>query len=359
MTDNLYDILGVASSASKEEIKKAYRTLITRFHPDRNPEPSATERFREIQKAYEVLGSEERRPLYDRYGDIALNPNFKGFEPSPEETAAPYNDFFSNFTGSSHGTQSYRGSEGYEEASQSNNWGFGSYGQSPGGFGTSNEDYSHQRRRRNQKSSDDFGFGNGGFEPPQKGTDIRLTINISMLESIKGCQRVISVERATRWKRGSNAGMYKENLTVDIPKEANSGQQIRIRSKGNPGQNGGAAGDLLVTVDVVMNPNLYREGADLFLQVPLTMQEAILGTKIEVPTLNGVVRIQTPSNVRNGQKMRLKNRGAPKKDGGQGDFYLVLRPIPPEGDSERLKELAKELEAFYPPGGVRHNLNIN
>ncbi len=360
MTDNLYDILGVSSSTGQDEIRKAYRKLAARFHPDRNPDPSAVDRFRDIQKAYEVLGKPERRELYDKYGDIALNPNFKGFEATPEDRAREYNDFFSNFTGrSTHGTQSYQGSEGYDDASSSerSGWGYnGRYQGSPGGF-TSEEFYSSQTQSDKSRGSN-FGYGAGGFEPPQKGTDIHLTVNISLLEAVLGCQRVITVERSTRWKRGTNAGMYKETVTIDIQQETEAGHQIRVKGKGNPGQNGGSVGDLLVTIDVMPHPHLYRQGADLYLQVPLTMQEAVLGAKIEIPTLSSSVRIQIPAGVRNGQKMRLRNRGIPKKSGGTGDLYLVLRPTPPEGSSDQLRELAKQLESFYPPGGVRNNFTL-
>lgn len=369
MTDNLYDILGVVSSASQDEIRKAYRKLAAQFHPDRNPDPAAVDRFRDIQKAYEVIGKSERRELYDKHGDIALNPNFQGFEATPEERAREYNDFFSNFSGgSSHGTQSYQGSEGYDDYSSSGGssseggWGFGGgFTGASGGF-SAEDFYSSRTQSRNNRSnsrgSSDFGYGSGGFEPPQKGSDIRLVVNVSLLEAALGCQRVITVERATRWQRGSNAGIYKENVTIDIPQETETEHQIRVRGKGNPGQGGGSAGDLVVIVEVLPHPHLYRQGVDLYLQVPLTMQEAVLGTKIEVPTLQSSVRIQIPAGVRNGQKMRLRNRGIPKKTGGQGDLYLVLRPIPPEGSSEQLKDLAKQLEPFYPPGGVRNNFTL-
>lgn len=363
MTDNLYDILGVASSTSQDEIRKAYRKLAARFHPDRNSDPAAVDRFRDIQKAYEVLGKPERRELYDKYGDIALNPNFNGFEATPEDRAREYNDFFSNFTGgSSHGTQSYQGSDGYEDATSNNNsggsWGFGGGFNGAPGFGSSEDSYSSRSQSRNNRDSSNFGYGSGGFEPPQKGSDIRLTINVSLLEAVLGCQRLITVERSTRWKKGTNAGVYKETVTVDIPRETETGHQVRVRGKGNPGQNGGSAGDLVVTVDVIPHPHLYRQGADLYLQVPLTMQEAVLGAKIEIPTLNSSVLIQIPAGVRNGQKMRLRNRGIPKKTGGSGDLYLVLRPTPPEGSSDQLKELAKQLEQFYPPSGVRNNFTL-
>ena len=357
MTDNLYDILCLVSSASQDDIRKAYRKLAARFHPDRNSDPEAVDRFRDIQKAYEVLGTVERRDLYDRHGDIALNPNFKGFESAPENTGAQYDDFFSNFTGAgSHGTQSYQGSEGYDDSAaqeRAGSWGFG------GGFQADGNGASKTESRRNRTSSDfGYGAGSGGFEPPEKGADIRLAVNVSLVEAVLGCQRVITVERNTKWKKGSNSGMYKENVTVDIPEEAASGQQIRVKRKGSPGQGGGSAGDLVITLDVIAHPHLYRQGADLYLQVPLTMQEALLGTKIEVPTLSSTVRIQIPAGIRNGQKMRLRSRGCPKKNGGHGDLYLVLRPTPPEGSSEELRALAEKLEEFYPPGGLRNNFTL-
>jgi DnaJ-class molecular chaperone len=340
--DNLYDILGVAQSATKEEIRKSYRQLAAKYHPDRNADPSAPEQFRNITKAYEVLGTDERRELYDRYGDIALNPNFKGFE-QQEESSNGFNDFFTNFVNNSHGTQSYQGSEGYEKETKK------SRAEYSGDYWQTSSNYQG------------FGFGEGnkdGFEPPEKGADIKAQVQITILDAVKGCSRRINVQRQTRWKRGSNAGMTQETVTVQIPNQSTGGDLIKIKGKGSPGKNGGAEGDLIITVAVQPHPYLSREGVDLFLTVPLTMLEAIEGCKIEVPTLTGSVRIQIPAGAKMGQKLRLRNRGALKKNGGNGDFYLVLQPSIPEKHTARMREIAIELENFYTSSGIRSNFKL-
>ena len=346
--DNLYDILLVSQNAKKEEIRKAYRQLAAQYHPDRNPDPAATEKFRQITKAYEVLGDEDRRKLYDRYGDIALNPNFKGFE-EPSSTNTGYDDFFSNFTGgSTHGTQSYQGSEGYDRGSQ----------QSSGRY--SRPDFSGDYWQTSS-NYDDFGFGKSkesGFEPPEKGANIKVQIQLTLLDAINGCERRINVQRQTKWLRGSNAGMTQETVKVQVPKLTSSGDIIKMKGKGNPGKNGGSDGDLVVSLQVQPHPYLAREGTNLFLTVPLTMQEALFGSKIEVPTLTGTVRIQIPAGVKMGQKLRLKNRGVPKSTGGHGDFYLVLQPTVPETKSPKAIELAAELEKMYHVGGIRRDLKL-
>jgi curved DNA-binding protein len=339
--DNLYDILGVSQSATQDEVRKKYRQLAVQFHPDKNPDPVAVDKFQQITKAYDVLGNADRRSLYDRYGDIALNPNFKGFE-QQENTSNQFNDFFSNFMNqSSHGTQSYQGSDGYERSKARTRY-------------TEDE-------WQTSANHDNFGFGGGkskGFEPPEKGADIKVQVSITMLDSINGCSRRINVQRKTKWTKGSNAGMTQEVVALKIPKLTSSGDVIKVKGKGNPGKSGGADGELVVSVTVQPHPYLQREGVDLFLTVPLTMLEAIGGCKLEVPTLTGSVRIQIPPGVKMGQKLRLKNRGAAKKTGGNGDFYIVLQPTIPEQHSNRLKEIATELENLYPTGGIRRNLKL-
>lgn len=342
--DNLYDILGISQTATQEEIRKKYRQLAVQYHPDRNPDPVATDKFQQVTKAYEVLGDVNRRQLYDRYGDIALNPNFKGFEQQEDVSSQGYNDFFSNFMNhSGHGTQSYQGSEGYDRETQKR---------------TSQRSDDHWQSSSNY---DDFGFGQrsrGGFEPPEKGADIKVQLQITLLDAISGCSRRVNVQRRTRWKKGSNAGMTQETVVVTIPALASSGDVITCKGKGNPGKGGGSDGNLVVTVAVQPHPYLHREGVDLFLQVPLTMLEAINGCKIEIPTLTGSVRIQIPPGVKMGQKLRLKNRGAIKKTGGNGDFYLVLQPTIPEQHSQRMREIAIELENLYSSAGIRRNLKL-
>ncbi len=364
MTDNLYDILGVASTATHAEIRKAYRKLAVKYHPDRNPDAAAQEQFRKVTQAYEVLNDPTRRGLYDKYGDIALNPNFKGFEQEPSSQFGDFSSFFSGF-GSGHGTQPYQGSDGYEAHTGQHNRDRHDTRQSwqkdepyeTFSFGTGAS--SNQSRARTRRASEARNQQGAGYTPPKKGDNISVELKVSMLDALRGCSKQVKIARQSRWKRGSNAGVHQELVTIVIPPNTESDTEIYLRGKGNYGEGGGSAGDLVATILVQPHPYLYRMGSDLYLTVPLTLKEALDGAKVEVPTLTGSLRIQIPAGAQLGQKLRLKNRGLNKANGGQGDLYLVLRPeLPPIG-SPALAELADKLEALYPPQGVRGNFTLD
>ena len=357
MTDNLYDVLGVLSTATHDEIRKAYRKLAVQNHPDRNPSPEAQETFRQITKAYEVIGDPERRSLYDRYGDIALNPNFKGFEQHSDGQFGGFSDFFSGFNRSgTHGTRPYEGSDGFysrQTDAQSDPW-------------------SQSSSNWNEEQFETFSFGTGGraqgrkstdhgsaYTPPKKGSDIPVTVSISLVESLRGCSKQVRVARQSRWKRGNNSGVHQELVTIDIPAGTEPDEQIRMRGKGNYGQGGGSAGDLIVNIEVQAHPYLSRVGADLYIRVPLTWSEALNGTKVQVPLLSGTVTIQIPAGVASGQKLRLKNRGLNRTSGGQGDVYLVLNPQIPPGNSDEIQALANQIDALYSPQGVRGDFSLD
>lgn len=348
---DLYDILGVSRDSDHETIRKAYKKLAKKYHPDRNPgDPESKEKFNQVARAYEFLGDAKKRKLYDQYGDMILNPNFdfdsgdwdknRGFD-----GFGGFDQFFNGFTGGfSSGTRQYRGSEGsdYEKrrSNQSTSKGPGSY--SDFSYGSSDQNY------RNQS----------GFELPEKGTNIKVTISLSLIEALKGCTKKITIRRPSRWKRGTNSGSSEETVPVKIPVAVKSGQELRLKNKGNFGKGGGATGDLLITIKVNPHPHLFREGSDVYLNVPLTMQEAILGAQIEIPVIDGSVRVRIPAGVKSGQKLRLKGRGAKKITGGNGDMYLILRPTPPNLDDPRVIQLAQELEEFYPQEGLRKDLKF-
>lgn len=358
---DLYTILGVSRNADSSEIRKAFRKLAMQFHPDRNPDPSCAEKFREVNEAYKVLGNEDRRVLYDRYGDVALNPNFKGFEGSAEQSwgespFAGFEDFFNGFSSGfdDHGTQAYRGSDREDD-----NY-FQHTGTRQNEYGTSDSYY-----------TDNFGFGNGEnarqssasgsrstYQPPQRGADIELTLTLELPEAILGCNKRIDVRRPSRWKRGSNAGMTQETVSLVVPAGTQSNSQLRLSEKGNPGAGGGISGDLVVTVSVKPHPHLYREGYDIFLNVPLTLSEGVNGAQLAVPTLHGTVRVRIPPGVVNGQKLRLRDRGGPKPTGGNGDMYLVLRLTPPDLSDPKAKEIAAALDEFYPLDGIREEMKL-
>ena len=156
--------------------------------------------------------------------------------------------------------------------------------------------------------------------------------------------------------------MEEERVRLELPAGVLSGEEFRLRGKGNPGVGGGRHGDLVVRIEVLPHPHLFREAADLFLNVPIELSEAIEGASIVVPTLNGSVRVRVPAGAINGQKLRLRGRGARKKEGGTGDLYLILRPVLPKVEDadlqDKIKVLAEELKEHYPSEGVRSSLKL-
>ena len=441
---DLYQILQVPKDADTATIKKAYRRLAKLYHPDRHRDATeaeverAKELFRQVKQAYEVLGTEERRKLYDRYGDIALNPNFKGFQDDNDNASRDFNSFFSDFgnmNNSSRGTRQYQGSyrrrktvqddETNERGrrQQSNSWGSREYSERTKGqsftdrFNSGNferpfsqtdfDDFQRRYSRSSNTTPEDpfFGFGVGSnrtsntsnrttsshsrknsrsttFQQntrlensPQKGSDIHLTIKIEFREAMFGTERKITVNRPVRWVPSSVAPaktpMDNFDVNVSIPIGIGSGDEIRVPDKGNPGRNGGKHGDLVVSVEVLPHPYLYREGSNIFMNVPLSLHEAMYGTTLIVPTPSKTsLRIQIPPRMKNGQKLRLKGRGLPKKKkeqdsiitGGNGDLFLIIRIVLPESEDplleQNLKSIADELSAFYPQEGVRKDWKI-
>ena len=460
--EDLYQILQVTQDADQDSIKKSYRRLAKLYHPDRHLDAKeadverAQELFRKVKQAYEVLGNEERRRLYDRYGDIALNPNFKGFADDGEHTSRDFNSFFSDFGNMNHssqGTRQYEGSyrrrstvqdqqEQERRQQQRDLWGTREYsertkGQSftdrfnSGSFErpfsqTDFEDFQRQYSRSSQTTPEDpfFGFGIGGNQShqqntrntrtnqqrarttqtrttqtrttsqtrvsaskipsesrtiqdnsPQTGSEIHLSIRIEFREAILGGERKITVNRPIRWVPRSVAPektpMEHFEVLLPITQGIQNGTEIRVPEKGNPGRNGGKYGDLVVTVEVLPHPYLYREGCDVFMNVPLTLHEAIYGTSLVVPTPSQTsLRIQIPPRMKNGQKLRLKGRGLPKRNsggsvaeiGGNGDLFLIIRIVLPESEDplldQKLKSIADELSAFYPTEGIRKDWKI-
>lgn len=339
---DLYRVLGVERDADPDRIKKAYKRLVRQYHPDVNQSPGAADRFQEIKKAYEVLSDPEDRKMYDHYGDMMLQEGFRpdtGSSSWSDSGARSFESFFQGFTGES--------SSFYE-----------------------NESYTWDQRNTRTSSgyaSADFGFGGASsrrtatsdFQPPERGTDIHVSLRLSTLEAIRGCEKRVQLRRQSKWKRGSSAeGISSEIVIVQIPPSTLGGTEIKLQGKGNFGKGGGADGNLVVQVDVHPSSQLFREGENLYLIVPITLQEALTGAKLELPTLGKSIKVRIPQNVRMGQKLRVKEKGAPKKGGGFGDLYLVLYPVAPVGSDPALQELALSLERFYDPQGVRKDLRF-
>ena len=283
-----YKILGVERKASEDEIKKAYRKLARKYHPDVSKETNAKEKFQEVSEAYETLRDKEKRAAYDSLGS--------GFRQGQDFRPPP--DWFERFGGGS-------------RAEDLHGIDLGELFESMGIFGRA------QRRS---------GFGRRGAFP---GEDYEVPVRLTLEEAARGAERTVQLDSGS--------------FTARIPRGATDGQRLRLRGKGGPGVNGGPPGDLYLQIALEPHP-LYRpHGHDLDLEVPLAPWEAALGAEVEVPTLDGRVTMRVPPGSKGGQKLRLAGRGLPRPGGGAGDLYALLSIVVPGTLTAREKELYEEL----------------
>lgn len=289
-----YDVLGVSRSASAADIKKAYRQLAKKYHPDRNKDDAkAKERFAEINTAYEIVGDEKKKAQFDR-GEIGPDGKPRGFE-----------GFGAGPGGFTRGWRTTGAGPGGEQHFEFN------FGGGPGG-GAGAFDPS-------DLFADLFGGrGRRAQAAPTRGDDVAATATVP-LETVArgGSARVILPSGRT--------------LEVKIPAGVEDGQQIRLRGQGQPGLRGGEPGDALVTVKVAAHPYFKLDGRDLRLDLPVAIYEAALGARVQTPTLDGKVELAIPARSNGGRILRLRGRGLPATDGKPaGDLYVTLRIMLPE-----------------------------
>jgi DnaJ-class molecular chaperone len=331
-TKDYYEILGVRRDASSEEIKKAYRKLARKYHPDVNPgDAESEERFKEISEAYHVLIDPEARKKYDNMGHQAFA---EGFD---------FNSFWEHVAGET-------------------------------GFSFGFDPFGRTRRTGFGGIEDLFGGAMGGFgartRAPQRGNDLTYKVEIDFLEAAKGSTRHLNLKKesvcsscgGTGQESGSLCGSCygrgqiseTQRLNVKIPEGVDTGSKIRLRGKGEPGANGGPPGDLYIVVQVKPHPVFARQGPDVFTTVPITVGEAVLGGKVKVPTIGVPTTMTIPPGTQGGQKFRLKGKGIKKLKGSErGDQYVTVRVTLPKNLDERSKEIIKEFEertAFDPRG---------
>lgn len=298
-----YDVLGVARSASAADIKKAYRQLAKKFHPDTNKDAKAKERFAEINTAYEILGDEDKKARFDR-GEIGADGKPRGFEGFG---AGPGGFSRGGRTGDSH----------FEF-----NFGGGGSGGARG-FEDFFDLFSGGRRR-------------GGGPRPARGDDVAASATVP-LETLGrgGAARMILPGGRT--------------IDVKIPAGIEDGQQIRLRGQGQPGAGGGESGDVLVTVKAAPHPWFRLEGRHLRLDLPVTIYEAALGAKIQTPTLDGKVELAIPAGANGGQTLRLRGKGLPAADGKPaGDLFVTLKLMLPEAPDASFEAQMRELRDQRP-----------
>jgi DnaJ-class molecular chaperone len=288
---DLYSALGVARSASADDITKAYRKLAKKYHPDLNPgDKAAEEKFKQVSAAYDILGDAEKRGRFDR-GEIDAS----GHERSEQR-------FYREYATGPEGAQ-YRSTAGFED------------------LGAFSDLFGDIFARRGAA-------GNGGVRFSMRGQDALYRLEIDFLEAVNGAKKRITLPGGG-------------TLDVSLPAGVEDGQVIRLKGKGGPGFGEGEPGDALVEISVRPHAVFTREGNDIVVEVPITFDEAVLGGKVEVPTIAGRVFANVPPGTNTGQTLRLKDRGI-KAKGAQGDQLVRLKVVMPERIDPELKAFAEE-----------------
>ena len=310
-----YETLGVPKTASEDDIRSAFRKLARKYHPDvAKDKKTAEEKFKEINEAYEVLGDSEKRKKYDQLGADWNRPG--GFQPPP-------------------GWQQHQG--------QQPGGGFYQWGGGDGGVqfefdGTGFSDFFEAFFGGGRGRSAFGGFG-GRQATAERGADVEADIMVTLEEALHGSTRTVSLRRA-----GSDKV---ENYQVKIPRGVHEGQRIRLRGQGEAGARGGKSGDLFLRVRLARHPDFSVEGSDLIHEVKIEPWQAVLGTGLLVPTLEGKVRLKIPAGTQGAQRFRLRERGLPGVSGKRGDLYVVAQINVPKKITEREKEIWSELAKLH------------
>ena len=319
-----YETLNVPRTAAADDIKKSYRRLARKFHPDVSKEKDAEAKFKQVQEAYEVLKDPEKRAAYDQLGS-----NWKAgqdFRPPP--------DFGSGFE---HRARPGGGSAGgYDSFSDFFSSLFGQQGFNQGGGGG------------NPFEQPPFGSGGGGGRSrraPARGRDHNARIDIELEEAFRGGNRTFELKRPQVDSEGL-LQMRKHTVKVTIPPGITSGQQLRLAGQGEESPNGGETGDLFLEVNIRPHASFELEGRNVTSTLPLAPWEAALGATVPVPTLGGQVDMRIPAGAQSGQKLRLRGRGLPGTPAG--DQFVQLKVVLPPADSPKARELYEQMKRELP-----------
>jgi molecular chaperone DnaJ len=366
-----YELLGVSRKASAKEIRGAFRKLARKYHPDLNPgDKSAEEKFKQLQEAYDVLSDAKKRQMYDQHGFYSDNLPGGGAPPGADQDDARVNFDFGGFD-------------------------FGGAGPAAGGSGTGSS-------FRDLFSQFFRGGRSAEMEPEQEpGGDLEYQIEIDFWDAVRGAVKKLSITRMetcetchgtgavgspqtcptcggsgtiqqsagkmrfnvpctrcggtgklrTMCKTCGGEGRVRRTETIDvrIPAGVASGSRVRVPGKGNAGTMGAPTGDLYLRVEVTPHPFFERQGNDLHVKVPVTVSEATLGAKVEVPTIDGRSLVRIPPATNSGSTLRLREKGVPSaRDGSRGDQYVEIQVIVPKPTDERVRKLMKDLETLEP-----------
>ncbi len=311
-----YAVLGVDRGADDKTIKRAYRKLAKKYHPDTSAgNAQAEEKFKEVTEAYEILSNPEKRRLYDQFGHAAFEP---GFGEASGTGGSPFEDIFGNF-----GAGRAQGAEG-------------AFGR--GGHGGYRYEYHFGGEDMDDILKNMFG-GDRQESFGRKGADLEADISISFEEAAFGCEKTVQLDA------GNGAGL--QSLRVRIPAGIDNGKSIRLKGKGAQGKNTGTPGDLLLRVHVRSKPGFERQGMDVYTVVNIPFSTAVLGGEVAVQTLTGSVFCKIKEGTRCGAKIRLKGKGivSMKDPRVQGDQYVTVQIQVPDHLSQEAKRKLKEFEA--------------
>jgi DnaJ-class molecular chaperone len=303
-----YDVLGVSKKASEAEIKKAFRSLAKKYHPDtKGGDTAAQKKFQEISAAYDIVGDKDKRAKFDA-GEIDAGGNPRGFDPGahgfqggPFGGGAGARDFHFTWTDQDSDTaQGFRAEDLFSDLL--------------GGLGRG-----------------------GGRQQPRQGQDFTVAMTVSFEEAARGGSRRVMLPNG-------------EQIDVKIPAGLKDGQQIRLKGRGGAGRKGGPPGDVMIQVSVAAHPYFARDGKDLRMDLPITLQEAVRGGKVPVPTLTGTVSLSIPPGSNTGSVLRLKGKGVPGSGSeAPGDFYVKLVVTLPDQPDEALRKFAETWKNGYDP----------
>jgi molecular chaperone DnaJ len=377
MARDFYHILGISKDATQEEIKKAYRKLARKWHPDINPgNTEAEQRFKEISQAYECLGNEQKRKLYDEFGEEGLQAGFDAEKAREYKKWGPSQE------------------SGFQEAGQ----GFGQYQSYEDIFG------------------DIFGFqgDSGGFRTSSsaRGRDIEHDMTIDLISSLKGFETELTMQMMKKCPECNGSGidphskmktcpmcngsgrlnvaegpmrftkacpqcgghgmvgercrrcggrgkvLGAEKVRVKIPQGVRDGSKVRVAGKGEPGLDGGQPGDLYLVIHVKPHPLLRREGDDLYMDIPVTVREVMVGGAITIPTIEGQVKLKVPPGSQSGQILKLKGKGAIQpKTKQRGDLMVKLIVKVPQTDDREVLDAVEKMDKFY-KGDIRGDIRL-
>ncbi|HEX8144798.1 MAG TPA: J domain-containing protein [Pyrinomonadaceae bacterium] len=349
-TIDYYGVLNVGRSATDEQIKAAYRKLARKFHPDLNPgDRVAEERFKELQEAYDVLSDAEKRKLYDQYGE-----NWRAVQ-SGAGTPPP------RWEGRRSG-----------EGAQASGFDFGGFdfgdfrsgGGGAGGFDIFEELFGHAGSRA-QRSA--------GARRSRRGQDVEAELELSLEEAHRGGRRTLQMQATEICQTCQGAGatggnqicktcggagqlLKPKTIEVNIPAGVRDGSTIRLTGQGGVGSEGAAAGDLYLRIRLSPHPLFTVRGDDLEVEMPISPWEAVLGARVEVPTIEGQVEMTIPAGAQNEQRLRLRGQGLNKRRGGRGDVYVRLKVVTPRevsNEERRLYEELRRVSRFDPRASSR------